>query len=318
VIFDRLQAPLAARGASPYSIFELAGRTNRMGYLPGTLFMNWPAWAVGLDLRWNTVLYRIAWMLLIGAHLRRTRSLNSPAGLAFVWLFLSPYINFRHELYFEGFILGLVVLVLYPNWSVLLAPALIVSRQWAWVMAPFWAITITFGSGRLSFRKPLQASVASIAVVAGLVTLLYSSTSFEELWRAIFWFQGAVHSPAYSGDYGLTFSPIFYWLGIAEWQQRVQASITLVFVILALRDRDRPHQVFRWSVLAWVLFLQLNGHYWLYFWNSLLVYLATLEMKVAMTNTLTEYGALDGHTRKQWENDGSNAPREAETEKREK
>ncbi len=269
---------LWSAGSSPYSLFEMAGRTNRMGYLPGTLFMNWPAWALGLDLRWNTVLYRSAWMLLVWIRLRKTQSFGTSAAGALVWLALSPYMNFRHELYFEGFILGLVLLVLYPAAWVFLLPALVISRQWAWVMTPFWALTLVSNSWRTNLRRVLLLGGASLALVGGLVALLYSSTSFGEVWKVIFWFQGAVQSTEYPGDYGLTFSPVFYALGISGWQQRVQGLIVLVFLVLAFRDRANSRRVLAWSASAWAFFLLLNGHYWLYFWNSLLVYLAVLEL----------------------------------------
>lgn len=281
-----------AGGVSPYEVFELAGRSNRMGYLPGTLFFNLPAWALGLDLRWNTFFYRVIWMFLVVRRLDLSKK-PEKSSLVWVWLALAPYFNFRHDLYFEGFILGVVALVLYPRLRFVLVPALVATRQWAWVLAPFWLLIECFGpTRRIVWKRVLVSVLAWAAIMALFVALLSGSTKFGDFWRVIFWFQKAVNSTQFSGDYGLTFAPLFYRFEVSSWLQKTQALVLGGCFLAAFKVRGDSARVLRLSALAWVLFTFLNGHYWLYFWNTLVVYLAALS--ICEESSATQSGSPAG------------------------
>ena len=128
---DRLKS-----GLDPYHPFIIFGSTKDiMGYLPGTFFLNWPAWALGLDLRWNTVFYRAIWMLLIWRAEKKEPKITRLTLLHY--LALSPYLNFRHDLYFEGFLLIIVVYFLYPKLRPLFLSLGVFTRQWFWILSPF-------------------------------------------------------------------------------------------------------------------------------------------------------------------------------------
>ena len=258
-----------AQGLDPYSPFELSGRVNRMGYLPGTLFSQIPAWVADLDLRWNTVLYRAAWMFLVLRTVRKQNWVESRPGViaALHFFALSPYFNFRHELYFEAFFLGFAVFVLIPRVRVWILPALILTRQWAWVMAPFLALIACSSEGRLRGRKVSQLFLSSV-VSLGTVIILLRSGSFQSLWQAIFWFQGYLVKPEFPGDYGVSFSPLFFWIGHPAWIQKLQVLFCLGMFGWAVKRGLDMSRLWRFAGLTWVGFLLLNTHYWLYFWIS--------------------------------------------------
>ena len=266
-------------GKSSYSIFQMGDRTNFMSYLPGTMFFHLPAWWMGMDLRWNTVFLRLCWMLLILFVLKRRHFWAERNGVmtALHFFALSPYLNFRHDLYFEGFFLLLVLFMVVPKRRWLWLPLMIWTRQWSWVLTPFFLGAQILQKRRIDGQTALKCIAGLLGVIACFLVLLKQST-FSEFMHATFWFQDVITKPEYSGDYGLTLAPVFYAVHISTVLQKLQGIIALILFFLALRELKKKQRTdwLRWAGCCWVWFLMLNPHFWLYFWLSPALYFTLL------------------------------------------
>ncbi len=261
------------RGGDPYALGQFpSGALVRMPYLPGTFFAHLPAFLLGIDLRWSQVLYRALWIALLWPALR-ARPAGDPWRGLFQWLLLSPYLVFRHELYFDVFLLLIVAFERAHTVARGLAlPALIVTRQWAWVMAPFAVLHDLRTHGRRAF-----AAYAAGTVAVGVLTfaLLSRHTTLEQFRATVFWFDAVLGWPVFGGDYGPTLAPLLFGLHLSKAIPALQALVCLG--ALALGWRHRAEAVFGlWALFA---FVALNGHYWNYFWLSPVVW----SLAVALT-----------------------------------
>lgn len=263
------------RGISPYQWSVFAdGAPARMIYLPGTLFSHLPAWLLGMDLRWNTVLYRLCWMVLLFRGLRRSSA--SPLTWGVFHLFvLNPYLNYRHELYLEFFLLLVVAYWTAPRSRWLLIPLMIVTRQWAWVIAPF-LILVELQDRR---RLPLLAA-GFLAVLGGSVLLLARSTSWELFRQSLLVFDNNFGHSGFYGDYGFSLAPLFFHLGLSKLFQPAQAFVCFtIFSATYWFWRTQRERVYRSAAICWCLFLMLNSHYWLYFWLSPALWILASEAR---------------------------------------
>ncbi len=251
-------------GGSPYGVFILnGGDHNTMPYLPGVFLSHWPAWAAGVDLRWGSVLFRALWGVLL---LRQSDRL--PPGslwmkMAAVWL-LNPYLNFRHDLYFEFFNFLMVAFWCVRSLRGLTLALMIVSRQWAWVLAPF----LIFGMVMKKAWRDLGLFVLSSVVLGGLgIALFAGSTTWTGFGSVVLsGFQERLSWSEFPGDFGFTLAPLFYALHAAPLLQYLQAALCVGFFLwVVLR---RPQQAFYYGWVTLSLFLMLNMHFWNYFWIS--------------------------------------------------
>jgi hypothetical protein len=293
-------------GSDPYVWFELSGRQNLMGYLPGTFLSHLPAWALGIDLRWNEVLYRALWMSLAWQAVRakvpksESKSETQPAIVALHLFALSPYLGFRHDLYFEAFWLLLAVFVLRPSWRWLVLPMLVVTRQWAWVLAPFLLIPEIIRArgakgGRLNAKELGRFAVGFTLVIGTTVALFGRTTSVESFTHAIFWFQKLLTREGFTGDYGISLSPAFFSLGITAVMQKAQVAVCLALLVWAWRsganktagEHEWKIQWAKAALYAWIGFLVLNMHFWLYFWFSPAFFALLLAMRLKSTTRAT-------------------------------
>lgn len=253
-------------GQAAYAPFTYpSGETHQMPYLPGTLFAHLPAWSMGIDLRWNTVLYRTVWVVLLIQAAKRSAAPRSSVQMLSLVL-MSPFLNWRHELYFEFFLFLIAFLVIFrEKLSILVLPLLILTRQWSWIFAPF----VVVDSFKKKGIKAIAALVASSAVTTLVMTLLLRGSLWKDVISAIFQFQSLLENPAYQGDYGLTLAPVFYALGISGALQKLQAISCIAVFLIAYKKRE-------WVYSGWIaliLFIIFNPHYWNYFWLSPIVYL---------------------------------------------
>ena len=258
-------------GLSSYQAFQLQGRQNFMSYLPGTMFFHLPAWWAGLDLRWNSILIRAIWMGLVLRMIRGRETWADKNGvtLAMHFFALSPYLGFRHDLYFEGFFLLLVLFFSSPKSRWISWPIAIWTRQWSWMLTPFVLGAQVLRGGAWDMKALARALIGFAGISLVFLFLLRHST-VQQFGHAVFWFQGVIDLPGYSGDYGLTFAPVFFWMGASHALQKLQALLAFLLFGLALLEALRARHVdwLRQAAVCWVVFLMLNPHFWLYFWLS--------------------------------------------------
>ena len=253
---------LWASGGDPYGRLSATTGTDRMPYLPGLFFSHLPAWLLGLDLRWNSVFYRICWGYVLVAGLRKIGK-ASPLQTCGLLALLNPYLVFRHDLYFEFYILVIVVFWAsqVARWPIL-ALAL-VTRQWTWIVAPFLLLGMTGPRPRDRLRA-LMALIASLGVWLGILWFaLRDRTTTESLSVVLTKFQSFAGTTSYFGDFGLALYPLLIMVGLASASQIVQAVIVAIMFVRALFSE--PEYAVWLGLIALCLFIQLNVLYWNYF-----------------------------------------------------
>lgn len=257
------------KGVDPYFELTEKGRTVTYGYLPGIFLSHFPAWFMGLDLRWNNLIFRALWLLLLLKVIKK--SSHQKLLIPFHYLALSPYINFRHELYFEAFLFLLVAYFALPKTRYLSLPIMLVTRQWSWVLAPF----LVFNDLREHPSRKLK--ILGLYIVCSLLTALsiYSILNPVVVWKImlgkIFWFQKVVGDDQFKFDYGLNFKWVFLKIGLLNWMQKLQAFV-VVGILLGIVTKKLKGPILNWAAITLILFVMLNGHFWLYFWNTPIVF----------------------------------------------
>ncbi len=241
-------------GISPYAVFDLANGRTGMPYLPGTLFSHLPAFLLGLDLRWNQLFYRAIWFGLVILHSKRLPQ-DSRERDALQFFILNPYWNFRHDLYFEAFFLLIVAFRTLPGLKPVSSALLVFTRQWAWVLYPFFWLEKGFARGK--------AALALLLAVFATALALRASTTLDVFLATAFSFQKKLDSAAYVGDYGLTLAPLFYSANLTRFLQPLQGALCLYLFWKAARNRE---QTLSFAAVALCFFVLLNMHFWLYFW----------------------------------------------------
>ncbi|MCM0606157.1 MAG: hypothetical protein KA715_08710 [Xanthomonadaceae bacterium] len=86
------------------------GGVGLMPYLPMTVISYLPATLLNTDLRWMTILLRGLGAWVIYKHGTKNTKTLMP------WIWMHPYINFRHELYIEPFLFFLTMMSLSRGW----------------------------------------------------------------------------------------------------------------------------------------------------------------------------------------------------------
>jgi hypothetical protein len=160
-----------AVGKSPYGsvgLAEAAGvsLSNPLSVFPFTFFGQAPAWVLGLDLRWNQVLWRMAWMGLLGMSLVRLPAGSSWRTVAHV-VVLNPYTGFRHELATDFCLAAIAAYHAWPSWRWVSLPVLGWSQAWAWVLAPF-QILEDIWAGPANAPSPVPTAVKFRRIVRNL------------------------------------------------------------------------------------------------------------------------------------------------------
>ncbi len=258
-------------GISPYQPFVMeSGVSNWLSYLPPVILSHLPAAVVGLDLRWNQVLYRGMWMAILAWTLRQRRHAGgdppSSAWRLLMHLFiLSPYFNYRHELYFEFYFVILALYGFVPKWRPLSLALMVLTRQWAWVLAPFEVLRAWM---RRSGVRSLGFFLAWLIVLGGgLGWLLSLTTTLEVFLKSAFWFQDRLEWKIFPGDFGLTLAPLYYTTGMAKVAQVIQAG-AVVFAVGLTGLKQRSLRTGSLATIALVVFVLFNHHFWAYFWLS--------------------------------------------------
>ena len=263
-------------GQSPYGPLVMSYATDRMPFLPGTLFSQLPAWSLGLDPRWNTLLFRAVWMGLLLRQLGK-REVH-PAWVNVLHFFvLSPFLNFRHELYFEFFLLLMALYWVFPRLRWLTLPLMVVTRQWAWVLAPFAVADLM--RGRRPLKAALELTTGAVAVGLGMWLLLRSTTNWALLLDGLTAHPPVTSESVFFGDYGLTLVPSLTALGLGALLQSLQAVLSLACLIYGM---PAPRADLRRAAVGGLIgFILLNFHFWNYLWTSAIFWMIAYGLAVS-------------------------------------
>jgi hypothetical protein len=274
-----------AAGHDPYAFgYNPSPHPWGLPYLPVIFFAHAPAWLLGVDLRWNEMLWRLAWMALLHVALAR-QAPASPWRTVAHAIVLNPYFNYRHELYFEVFFAGIAAYHAWPRWRWVTLPVLVWTRQWAWVMAPFLALDWLVVQGRHEnsgqARRWEWGAIArqagwlalGAAGVSGLVALALAPMTRPAVFReAIF-----LHADLAKFDYGLSLGPIAEKPGVLWLLMPLQGAAAAGLGLLALwrcrsgamgMGASATEEIQRLGLVAVCAFLLLNRFYEVYMWQE--------------------------------------------------
>lgn len=247
-------------------LYQLAsvGKYETMAhYFPLCLMSHLPAFYLGIDMRWNTVLYRVLCFAILYPALKRNKNRDEVFGLSLLY-FMNPYLNFRHELYFEFYLLLIAAFWTYPVAQGALLSPMLLNRHFAILFTPF------FGWQRLTEKENRNTFLKSLFV--GLTVssiLLWWFMSAGDWWR--YWESrnylsdstGQAWYPPY--DYGLSVTNVLRDLGVRKLGLYLSAIAAVAAGLMAVLRLGYKTPV-RFIVPIAFLTIGSNFHFWNYFW----------------------------------------------------
>lgn len=249
--------------------------TNRLGshevptpYLPLTELVYaplvWPGW----DLRWFGVwgLGAVV-VLLVAASRGRNHGLNTALGV----FASSPLLIARHDLY------------TYPQWLLVTIFGISVAhRRWNWasvslglgmaavqlvvLMVPIYAVLVLREKG---LGPALLHTAGALAIAVAIVAPFFLAAPQEfsyGIWGQYRYDAGPAVEPLadFSGEAGLSLSPLLRLLGIAGWRLPLQAVAMIGIFFGAAWAVRTPSGGLLWSAAAVEAFLLFNHPSWPY------------------------------------------------------
>ncbi len=271
-------AGVASAGGEPY----VETLPQGLKYLPGTWVAHIPAFLAGIDPRVPGAL------LVLGIGLALARSLRGAAagraGLAellTMLVLLNPYHAFRHDLYFDAFlVLTAAIFHLGARGAgtrrALLMMAILVglalaTRPWAWVYGPFALLAAAIGAPgpeaskgrRVAMLRRLAFASAVAAAVAAAVVLPWILQDAAAFRRGAFAFAGESFSEICLGVAGLAAA-----IGVVRFLPILQTAVCVVGFAKAIRQTSGP-AVLATGWLVWAAIVMLNPFLENYFYASL-------------------------------------------------
>ena len=270
-------AGVAGAGGEPY----VETLPQGLKYLPGTWLAHVPAFLAGIDPRVPGAL------LVLGIGLALARSLRdaeAPRGglaeLLTMLVLLNPYHAFRHDLYFDAFlVLTTAIFHLGARGEgtrramlmvAILVGLAVATRQWAWVYGPFALLAAAIGTagsgasksrGAILGRLALASAVA--AAVAAAVVLPWILQDPEALRRGVFAFAGESFSEICLGVAGLAAA-----VGVVRFLPILQTAVCVAGFAKALRQKSGS-AVLATGWLVWAAVVMLSPFLENYFSVSL-------------------------------------------------
>lgn len=158
---------------SPYSTLFLGPRPYAFPYLPGVIVAYLPATALHLDPRLAGLLYLIVAAILVYWAARPER--RTDVALLLTLFLLSPFLQYRHELYLQPHWFTLVLAFVLTQrrrfgWAALVFGVSMAVYQFSWILFPF---LLLYGFRRRgwpeAFKLALLGSLGSLAVAGPFI-----------------------------------------------------------------------------------------------------------------------------------------------------
>ena len=232
------------------------GSVGQMPYLPLSVISYLPSTLLEVDGRWMTIVFRV----LSGFVLYRYGS--SRARALYHWIWIHPYVNFRHDLYIEPFLFLLVWMsVAQSSWSRVIALSLAqLTLHWAWVIFPFvWL--------RSRGKEFVLNAVSGVVIVgSGLAYFLFKEGPLFT--NAIFMHSTWMNEGHSRGELALGFGALINRLGLQSGMIYVQLTALFTFGLLALKNWRQDSE--RYMMPAFIVFVACLGFLENYFWIPVL------------------------------------------------
>lgn len=265
-------------GLDPYATMHVGGRLYDFPYLPGMLLAFLPAVAAHVDVRFVCLGCVLTLSVLIYAGASEYRRVE--VALLIGVFVLSPFLQYRHDLYLEPHWCALTASIVLLHWRRFLwgAAAFGVSMglyQLSWVLFPFLVLfAFHRGGWREASRTVLVAFLAMLAVVGPFLR----SASGRIASNTVGQWSRLPHALA---------DPInlSYWVTFLvrpdqlKWVQLLALSVLFGYCVLCGRCRTLTDML-RWMSWALALFIALNvlvdGYFYLTLLLLLLLYTAAV------------------------------------------
>ncbi len=266
---------------NPYGTMHVGARVYDFPYLPGMMLAYLPAVAMHFDVRYVSLFCMTAIGVLLYAPSLQARR-REAAGLIGV-LLLSPFLQYRHELYLE------------PHWLMLVAAVVLLQQDWfrsafvcfgfsmalyqlSWVMLPF---LVLFAYRSRGWRKAVEATALSLGSMLLVMAPFLRSATSRIAHNTVGQWSRMPHALADPLN-------VSYWLTFLvrpdqlKWLQL--AAMTCIFAYCVLQRRcETLTDTLRWMTVALGLFIAMNvlvdGYFYLTLMLMLLMYtLAALKV----------------------------------------
>jgi hypothetical protein len=267
VIFWADRALLA--GQNPYHPFLVANRVYDFPYLPGMLIVFAPAQALHLDLRWAAIAYIVGGMGLIYWASAKQFRLHTAALTAL--FFLSPYLQYRHELYTQGHFFSLILIFVlmqrrhFASSAAVFGISMMIS-QFSWVIFPFFLMNALRRGG---WKEVARLGLIAVACAAAVMAPFYTWGAARIAHNAVGQWDNLAHAIARPMN-------LSFWLTYVvrpshlKWVQLV--LLTAIFGYCWVRGRCADlADTLRWMIAALIVFILLNVLLDGYFYLMLLV-----------------------------------------------
>ena len=259
----------------PYTTMHVGSRVYDFPYLPGMIVAFLPFTVAHLDIRFGNIAYVAASAALIFRAARADRRHEVAAVLAA--FLLSPFLQYRHELYLSPHWLTLVaVFVLMQRrhfaWAAFVCGIGMGIYQFSWIVVPFVLLNGLRRSGWLEAAKLALLAIAGALLITG--PFLASATHRIANNTVGQWGQLAGHASAAPMN-------LSYWVTYIihpDKLLRLQAALMVVIFLYCFAKKHCAtlEDTLRWVIVALTLFIMLNvlvdGYFYLMLLVPLLVY----------------------------------------------
>ena len=259
---------------NPYATMYVGGRVYDFPYLPGMLVAFLPAVEAGVDVRWTTWICILLLAMLLYRSCRSDR--RREATLLLGIFLLSPFLQYRHELYLapHWLALGATVVLLTRrrySWAAAAFGVSMALYQLSWVLFPFLAL---YAWRRGRWPETLKTMLVSVAAMLVIVGPFLKAASQRIANNTVGQWSGLPH--ALADPINLSF-----WLTYVvrpsdlKWVQL--ATLTILFAYCVFRGKCRSlTDTLRWMSAALTIFILMNvlvdGYFYLTLLLMLLMY----------------------------------------------
>ena len=263
---ERLAAHL-----NPYVTMHVGSRLYDFPYLPGMLLSYFPAVLMHVDLRIMNLVCNIALSLVV--YCAADREYRNAAALLIGVFLLSPFLQYRHDLYLAPHWLTLVLAIALMRWRHFLWAAAVFGismgiYQLSWVLFPFFILN---GLRRRGWKEAMKLMAVSFAGMFVILGPFVASASHRIANNAVGQWSKLPHALA---------DPInlSYWVTFIvrpdelKWVQLVVLTGVFAFCLVWGRCRSLTDTL-RWMSVALAIFIALNVLVDGYFYLTLLLLL---------------------------------------------
>lgn len=243
-------------------------------YLPLTWAAFIPGKLLALDLRIVGDFYYALCLILIGINFKKLPTINK--YLVCLWL-LNPYFLMRHDLYFQLFLLEIVIFALYihrlPRLLLLIMlGAFIATLQFAWILYPFFLLAISKSCQQLIMN--LCISIASFLLLMWVFLGHFFSAYIAHSIRSagVHGIQDARNFP-YNMDITFGVSPIYHFAQNQHSLHLLQLTLCALLGLFAVVQwyRKADSNFLAFGLYAYLIFIATNYFLETYFYVPVLL-----------------------------------------------